>query len=140
MRLDGGVTNYYRQLAFDAIAGVEYFAINSASAGSIPAKLAFFISNCFKYLGTLGSVNAVHVNPSLNPGSFYRDALLILLARLAGKTVLVTMHGWSYDFEQRLRSSYFSGWLFRRTSSSATRSSRRTFGWLGSSDSPTATS
>lgn len=115
MRLDGGVTNYYRQLAFDAIAGVEYFAVNSADAGSIPAKLKFFLGNSVKYLRRLTSADAVHVNPSLNPGSFYRDALLILLARLAGKTVLVTMHGWSYEFEQRLRGSLFSAWLFRRS-------------------------
>jgi len=115
MRQDGGVTNYYRQLAFDAISGVEYFAVNSAGAESLAAKLMFFVSNCLRYLRSLASVDAVHVNPSLNPGSFYRDALLIVLARLAGKSILVTMHGWSYEFEQRLRSSIFSAWLFRRS-------------------------
>jgi glycosyltransferase involved in cell wall biosynthesis len=115
MRLDGGVTNYYRQLGFDAIPGVEYFSVNSASADSVPAKLLFFLGNSLRYLRRLASMDAVHVNPSLNPGSFYRDALLILLARLAGKTILVTMHGWSYEFEQRLRGSIFSAWLFRRS-------------------------
>ena len=115
MHLDGGVTNYYRQLGFDAIPGVEYFAVNSASADSLPAKLVFFLGNSLKYLHKLVSVDAVHVNPSLNAGSFYRDALLILLARLAGRTILVTMHGWSYEFEQRLRGSLFSAWLFRRS-------------------------
>lgn len=115
MRLDGGVTNYYRQLGFHTLPEVEYFAVNSAAAKSVPAKLAFFLKNALRYLGELRSVDAVHVNPSLNPGSFYRDALLILLARLAGKTTLVTMHGWSYEFEQQLRRSWFSGWLFRQS-------------------------
>ncbi len=115
MGLDGGVTNYYRQLGFDAISSIEYFAVNSVDADSVPAKLLFFLGNCLKYLRKLATVDAVHVNPSLNPGSFYRDALLIVLARLASRTILVTMHGWSYEFEQRLRGSIFSAWLFRRS-------------------------
>lgn len=53
----------------------------------------------------------VHINPSLLSGSFFRDGLLLILAKLQRKPVLVMFHGWDKAFE--LTIEHYLLWLFR---------------------------
>ncbi len=106
MRLDGGVTNYYRQLALDHRPDVEHFHVNHVSARGALRKIAFLLPNYLRYVRRAREFPCVHVNPSLNPKSFYRDAVYTALAHLIGRKVIVTFHGWSYDFERTLRRSH----------------------------------
>lgn len=48
------------------------------------------------------SVSIVHLNPSLEPKSFFREAVFLLMARLRGKKTLVFFHGWRIGFQQRI--------------------------------------
>lgn len=114
MRIDGGVTNYYRQLALDARGPFRYFPVNLAGSTGAVRKLAFLLPNYLRFVRALPGVRCVHVNPSLNARSFYRDAVYAALARLFGKITVVTFHGWSYDFEQRLARSPLRRWWLRR--------------------------
>jgi glycosyltransferase involved in cell wall biosynthesis len=57
------------------------------------------------------TIKLVHLNPSLERKSFYREAMFLLLARLRGKKTLVFFHGWNPDFQQRLDRN--KGRLFR---------------------------
>jgi len=56
-------------------------------------------------------VALVHLNPSLEPRSFFRDAVFMLFARWHGKKTLVFFHGWDPGFERRLEQ--WGGRLFR---------------------------
>ena len=53
----------------------------------------------------------VHLNPSLEPRSFFRDAVFMLLAKWRGKKTLVFFHGWDAGFERTLDRA--GGRLFR---------------------------
>lgn len=48
------------------------------------------------------TIKIVHLNPSLERKSFYREAMFLLLARLRGKKTLVFIHGWNPDFQRQL--------------------------------------
>lgn len=56
------------------------------------------------------SCDIVHLNPSLEIKSFFREALFLLLAKLRGKKVLVFIHGWQPVLEQKIGKN---GLLFR---------------------------
>jgi glycosyltransferase involved in cell wall biosynthesis len=47
-------------------------------------------------------VETVHLNPSLEPKSFFREALFLSMARLRGKKTLVFFHGWRPGFQRWL--------------------------------------
>src|SRR5690606_26632299 len=44
----------------------------------------------------------IHFNPSLNPKSFYRDGVFLLLARLSNAPRLVFFRGWEEPFAERI--------------------------------------
>lgn len=64
---------------------------------------------CWTLLADPG-IDIVHLNPSLAPKSFFREAAFLLMARLRRKKTLVFFHGWNTGFQRRLS----RGWLFRR--------------------------
>jgi len=55
----------------------------------------------------------VHLNPSLNFKSFFRDGLLAFLAAKRKIPFLVFWHGWNNDFEKKVQDKYL--WFFRKT-------------------------
>lgn len=57
------------------------------------------------------SIGLVHLNPSLERKSFYREAVFLWLARWRGRKTLVFLHGWDRDFQARLDRN--RGRLFR---------------------------
>ena len=62
----------------------------------------------------------IHLNPSFNSNSYYRDLVLVWLARLLGARTLVFFRGWDERFEARIRGSRFQRALFRWTYGRAT--------------------
>ena len=48
-----------------------------------------------------GKYDLVHLNPSLNLKSFFRDSIFAWLSRRAGVKTLVFWHGWNWDFEKK---------------------------------------
>lgn len=48
------------------------------------------------------NIDIVHLNPSLEPKSFYREAVFLLMAKLRRKKTLVFFHGWRVGFQHRL--------------------------------------
>jgi glycosyltransferase involved in cell wall biosynthesis len=119
MRLDGGVTNYYRQLALDSHTRAALFSVNNVASRGVFDRLAFLLPNYLRYLALLRGFSCVHVNPSLNAKSFYRDAVYALLARLGRKKLIVTFHGWSYDFERVIEGSRVRSLILRKAFSGA---------------------
>lgn len=115
LALDGGVTHYYRTLQLDRLDNVDYFFVNKPGTRSRVEKTFHALGIFLQFILRVRRYSLIHVNPSLNPNSFYRDWFFIAVARLAGKPVLVFFRGWEADFEARVRANPFLSRLFRWT-------------------------
>jgi glycosyltransferase involved in cell wall biosynthesis len=65
------------------------------------ARIAGDYRRCWTMLAD-PEVDLVHINPSLEPKSFYREAVFLLLAKLRRKKTLVFFHGWRVGFQTRI--------------------------------------
>jgi len=103
----GGVTAFYNTLMphFNN----EAYVIKTLRIGSDRTIGRFKIKGVYpltdqlrfrRSLASLGQQDLVHINPSLNLKSFFRDGLLVYQAKLKKLPVLVFFHGWRKDFEQ----------------------------------------
>lgn len=113
----GGVTNYYRVLDLPKYGNVHYFFVNTPEKQS---SLQLMFRLCWNYLKFMGRLltqryDLVHINPSLNRNSFYRDALFALIAKLFGKKVLIFFRGWEDSYEAKIKTSSFQQWLFNNS-------------------------
>jgi glycosyltransferase involved in cell wall biosynthesis len=99
----GGVASYYGvllpRLQRNTALEVGQTAIGSARPDRPPW---YILSDQWRVYRALKRLRPaiVHVNPSLGPKSFYRDALFVRAAKAQGAKVLVFFHGWSRDFER----------------------------------------
>jgi glycosyltransferase involved in cell wall biosynthesis len=120
LRQGGGVTHYFRTLGLDDIEGIDYFAVNRDGTRSLVAKawhaLRIVASFCMK----ARSYPLIHLNPSFNRNSYYRDLVLVWLASLLRAKTLVFFRGWDERFEATVSRSPFQRALFRRTYGRAT--------------------
>ncbi len=115
LRLPGGVTNYYNALKLETKADVRYFTVNSFKPESGMATLLRMISKyiSFFFLLLTKKISLVHVNPSLDRRSFYRDFGFILLSRLCRKDILIFFRGWEDSYEEIIKRSRFQSFLFK---------------------------
>ena len=126
LRRKGGVANYYKRLKLNELSNITYFQINTVDT---PAEentnifdfllLIKKFSNLpllyLKYIFTVFRYQLIHVNPSLNPKSFYRDMIFIFIAKIFNKSVLVFFRGWDDDFEEKIKNSTLLTFLFKMT-------------------------
>jgi len=126
LREKGGVGNYYKCLKLDEEPNIDYFFVNRAETTSImnPSatgklillKKAYQLAYIyFKFLLLVPGYQLVHINPSLTPGSFYRDMFFIGISRILNKKLLVFFRGWSEEFEDRIIRKKAMSYLFRNT-------------------------
>jgi len=111
----GGVTNIYNVLKLEANYELKYFAVNKPKPQSLLGTACRLIFNYVSFFFELvtGSYKLIHVNPSLYPRSFYRDAIFIIISKLFKRKVLVTFHGWLEDYEGRIKKSTIKSLLFK---------------------------
>ena len=112
---DGGVTNLYNTLELEKVIELDYFAVNKPTQQNAFSTAKRLLKNYCSYTYSIlkYNYNLIHVNPSLNPRSFYRDAIFIIIAKLLDKNVLVTFHGWLDEFEQKIKYSSTKSLLFK---------------------------
>lgn len=81
--------------------------------GRLIGRAARILADYGRYWTTLAdpSIDIVHLNPSLEAKSFFREALFLFMARLRRKKTLVFFHGWRPSFYRWLDRS--RGRLFR---------------------------
>lgn len=113
-KASGGVSALFQALKMDQEANCDYFNIQygkrikySRILGLIIMYLLFFIK-CFRY-------KVIHLNPSLIRKSFYREMLLIFIAKLMNCKVIVYWHGWQNSFEEKIVNSKIHKMLFLNT-------------------------
>lgn len=111
----GGVAGYYNVVRLHQKENIDFFAANTPNPQ--PAIVTFFrlVINYFRFFAKLltKGYDLVHINPSLNRKSFYRDALFIFIAYLLRKKILVFFHGWEDDFEQEIKNSRFKSFIVK---------------------------
>ncbi|HHB13374.1 MAG TPA: glycosyltransferase [Chromatiales bacterium] len=117
LRLPGGVTHYYATVDLDRHPSIDYFYVNSADPETALGTVMRLVARYGRFLWLLvfGGYRLVHVNPSLNARSFYRDGVFIGLARLLRRPVLITMHGWDEEFAREVAERSWLRGFFRAT-------------------------
>lgn len=104
----GGVTNYYNTLGLHESPDIEVFFVNSAQKETSIDKIIRLIRRYIQFLLLLISKNfrIIHVNPSFDKKSFFRDAMFVFIGLLFKKKVLVFFRGWDETFEQSVHHSF----------------------------------
>ena len=122
----GGVTNYYRCLSLDQEKNIDYMYVNTVvtdpaynpglSELVILIKKVLFLPLVYiKFVFLAFGYQLIHVNPSLNFKSFFRDMGFIILSKIMGKKVIVFFRGWENDYEQKIKDSKLLSFLFKFT-------------------------
>jgi len=118
-RILGGVAIFIEAMrrAFDSSIKTEHFLVGrrSTDVGRIKILLNTFFDavRLIWHVGT-AKPDVVHINPSLNLKSLFRDGLFLLVLRLMNKReVLMFMHGWEEDLSAKIAGNRFFRHLFR---------------------------
>lgn len=128
----GGVTNYYKCLKLDNEVYIRYMNVNTIATDDSAVsgyfrQLALFKKLCylpivyFKFILLAINHQIIHVNPSLNYKSYFRDMGFILISRLMRKKILIFFRGWEDDYEDKIKNSRLLSFLFNISYSNANR-------------------
>jgi glycosyltransferase involved in cell wall biosynthesis len=120
-RTRGGVVNYYKTLRLADEPNIDYLFINRHGTRSLVSKIFFALFIYLKFLRAAVGAQLIHVNPSLDRNSFYRDMLFIVLAKILRKNVLIFFRGWEEPFEDSVRNDKLKSFLFRHSYANADR-------------------
>ena len=114
LSLPGGVANYYNTLNLQAHGNINYFPINTAKHQSAFATILRLIINyfIFFYIVIRDRYELIHINPTLDWKSFYRDSVFILIARILNRKTLVFFRGWLDTYEKKIKKSKLKTFLF----------------------------
>jgi len=115
----GGKSNYISILSKHLSGDVTLFVYGSKGSNE------FFLTTFFRLIGDFirfnrvireGSYDLVHLNPSLNPKSYFRDSVFAWITKYQRKKLLVFWHGWRWSFDKRIvqKSLPFFHWTFGR--------------------------
>ena len=111
----GGVSALYNILKLDQFENIEYFNVQGKKNQKLIFRLFGLWLSYLKFFFKSLSFDIIHINPSFDKKSFYRDGLYILISRIVRKKVLVYWHGWNIDFQNTLQIRNFSYWFFKLT-------------------------
>jgi glycosyltransferase involved in cell wall biosynthesis len=110
----GGVSAYYKKLESRYTFPVDHFVTGKRplEKGDI-AKITRLIKDYWNFLTKIKKDNydVIHVNPSLDPRSFFRDGMFLLLARMHKKKTVVFFHGWQETFARKIQNNGM--WRFK---------------------------
>lgn len=108
----GGVAEYLKTLALNQEPNIDLFCIHGVAQTNIVKRM---ISKYWEFYHIAKQYDLIHLHPSFGMKSFLRDMGFVALARLLGKKIVVTMHGWEDSFEERVKKSFVLRQLFRMT-------------------------
>lgn len=106
LAMPGGVSNYYMTLRPYFDEQKTYFEVGSVpSESGYWKKLLRVVIDSWTFYRLMGSqhFDLVHINPSMDLRSIFRDGVLLILARLRGQRVLVFWRGWFPHVEAQVR-------------------------------------
>jgi glycosyltransferase involved in cell wall biosynthesis len=116
LRTVGGVENYYQALDLpDHDRRIDYFFVTSPTQQSAISTAWRLLRNYVRFWSRLPQYQLVVINPSLNPHSYYRDAVFCWLTMLRKRLIVVFFRGWSENMEAQIARRGFAQRVFRRT-------------------------
>ena len=115
LNLPGGVANYYKTLGLNKEESINYFYISKAGPRSFVNTVVRLVINYIRFSFHLIKYRykVVVVNPTLDPRSFHRDSVFVIIAHLLRKKTFIFFRGWLDPFEETIKSSRFKYFLFR---------------------------
>lgn len=120
LRRLGGIETYFLKLKPHLkVAHASFPIAQRPGETRIFGRVLRILGDYVRFWSALSAVDIeiVHLNPSLERKSFYREGLFHLMAKLRRKKTLIFFHGWSAAFQQRIDDS--GGAIFRRFFSKA---------------------
>lgn len=113
LSLPGGVTELFNALRLDREPGIEYFSVNYNTGRY---RFLFLPLIYFRFLSRIGELDVIHLNPSMDFRSYWRDMIFCLLVRwFSAAKLIVYWHGWDQSFFDRMAYHAFGRMLFRAT-------------------------
>jgi len=113
----GGVTNYYNALDLKHYLPVDYFYVNKPQSQNAVGTILRLLTNYLKFIVLMfgRTYGLIHLNPSLDKKSYFRDALFIAISRIFKKKCIVFFRGWEDDFEEGIKASSLKLSIFKNT-------------------------
>lgn len=116
LQTPGGKQTYYAAVMDHFKSDIEFFFYGAN--GQKESKFQTISRMCKDYFLFYKKVkhekyDLVHLNPSLNVKSFFRDSIFALICSLLNVKTLVFWHGWNWDFERKYIQKM--QWYFRWT-------------------------
>jgi len=115
LNLPGGVASYYNTLQLDRYDNITYFIVNSSKKETKIATFGrlFFNYWLFFYKVVRNRYKLIHLNPSLEKRSFYRDSLFIIISKILKRKTLVFFRGWLEEYEKEIKKSKIKRIIFK---------------------------
>lgn len=111
----GGVSSLFNLLNLDDLNDIEYFCVQSERERTRRFRLYELILKYCKFIFVARKFDIVHLNPSYDKRSFYRDSVFLILSKLLRKKTLVYWHGWEMDFQNRTKDNKILSFYFKNT-------------------------
>lgn len=111
LNLPGGVANYYKNLRLNDLENIDYFIINGKEKNLIVSLLKKY----YTFWKQMNNYDIIHLNPSLDFKSYYRDMIFLLLAKIRKKQIIVFWRGWNNNFEKKTFSNTLQRYIFKKT-------------------------
>jgi glycosyltransferase involved in cell wall biosynthesis len=113
LSLPGGVTGLFNLLELNKNENISYFSVNFNTKKWSVLLLPIVY---FKFIFFVRKVDVVHINPSLDAKSFYRDLVFCYISKLIfKKKTIIYWHGWQDVFFNKIKNSRFKKKLFQLT-------------------------
>ncbi len=111
----GGVSSLYKILKLDKNKHIEYFDVQGKKRKNSILKLWTIFTIYTKFTIKIFDNQLIHLNPSFDKRSFYRDGILLLIARILRKKIIVYWHGWNLEFQKSITPGKLSNLFFKTT-------------------------
>jgi len=107
----GGVSALFNILKMDKhYPGIFNFCLHGKYGRIIRVPLKYI-----EFTKKLRSVEIVHLNPSLDPKSFFRDAVFAWITIHFSRKLIVYWHGWRDEFEKKIKGSIILRLIIKHT-------------------------
>jgi glycosyltransferase involved in cell wall biosynthesis len=113
LSLPGGVTGLFNLLELNKNEKISYFSVNFNSKNWSVLLLPVVY---LKFIFFVRKVDVVHINPSLDAKSFYRDLVFSFISKIIfKKKTIIYWHGWQDFFFNKIKKSTLKTKLFQLT-------------------------
>ena len=101
----GGKQTYFASLLDHFTSDIDFFFYGAQGKKEGKFKvLTRLFSDFWKFHQKLkeNKYDLVHLNPSMNMKSFFRDSIFALICRITGTKMTIFWHGWQWEFEKKV--------------------------------------